>query len=174
MYAPKLYRKVFAVLRNKEDAEDALQDSWFRAYRNLKSFEGRSSFSTWLTRIVVNSALMILRKNRNVRGVSIDALGETDKASLIHKIRDASPNPEQSFMERERKKILSQAVCALRPRIRAVVEFGQLQDLSLKETARSLDISVEATKGRLFHARTALRKSAALRAIRKPKPERAA
>jgi RNA polymerase sigma-70 factor (ECF subfamily) len=172
MHAGKLYRTAFAVLGNKEDTEDALQESWFRAYGNLKSFEGRSSFSTWLTRIVINSALMILRKNRNVHGISIDALDETENASLIHKNRDASPNPEQSFMECERKKILSHAICALPPRIRAVVEFGQLQDLSLKETARALDISVEAAKGRLFHARAALRKSAPLRAIRKPKPER--
>src|SRR5947209_7434830 len=109
---------------------------------------------------------MILRKNRNARGVSIEALDENDKISLslIHQIPDASPNPELIFMECERREILSQAICALRPGIRAVVKFRQLQDLSLKETARALGISVEAAKGRLFHSRAALRKSAALRA----------
>jgi RNA polymerase sigma-70 factor, ECF subfamily len=173
-HTTRLYRTAYAVLRNKADAEDAVQNSLCNAFINLRSFKGRSSFATWLTRIAINSALMILRKNRNARGVSIEALDENDKISLIHQIPDPSPNPELTFMECERRKILSQAICALRPGIRAVVEFGQLQDLSLKETARALGISVEAAKGRLFHARAALRKSAALGAIPKPKSERAA
>jgi RNA polymerase sigma-70 factor, ECF subfamily len=173
-HAAKLYRTAFGVLRNKEDAEDALQDCWLRTWTNLKSFEGRSSFSTWLTQIVINSALMILRKKRSVREVSMDALGETDNVSLIDQIPAASPNPEQSFVEGERKKILNQAICGLRPGIQAVVQFRQLQELSLKETARGLGISVEAAKGRLFRARVALRKSAALRAIAKATAEPAA
>jgi RNA polymerase sigma-70 factor (ECF subfamily) len=150
-----------------------VQNSLCRAFINLRAFQARSSFSTWLTRIVINSALMILRKNRNLRVVSIDAVDDSDRVSLILQIPDPSPNPEQIFMERERNKTLSQAICTLRPRIRAVVEFGQLHDLSLKETAQGLGISVDAAKGRLFHARGSLRKSAALRAIRKP-PERPA
>ena len=172
-HSARLYHTAFSVLRNKEDAEDAVQNSLCRAFINLRAFQARSSFSTWLTRIVINSALMILRKNRNVRVVSIDAVDDSDRVSLILQIPDPSPNPEQIFMERERNKTLSQAICTLRPRIRAVVEFGQLHDLSLKETARGLGISVDAAKGRLFHARGSLRKSAALRAIRKP-PERPA
>jgi RNA polymerase sigma factor (sigma-70 family) len=173
-HAVKLYRTAFRVLRNKEDAEDALQDGWLRAWINLKSFEGLSSFSTWLTQIVINSALMILRKKRNVREVSMDALGETDKVSLTDQIPDASSNPEQRYVECERKKILNQAICGLRPGIRAVVEFGQLQELSVKETARGFGVSVGAAKGRLFRARAALRKSAALRAIAKATAEPAA
>jgi RNA polymerase sigma factor (sigma-70 family) len=163
-HAAKLYRTAFRVLRNKEDAEDALQDCWLSVCTNLKSFEGRSSFYTWLTRVVINSASMILRKKRNVREVSMDAIEETDEVSLIHQFPDGSPNPEQCFVEYERKKILSRAIRALRPRIRVVVQFGQLQELSLKETARRLGISVEAAKGRLFHARAALRKSLVRRA----------
>lgn len=173
-HAVKLYRTAFGVLRNKEDAEDALQDCWLRAWTNLKSFEGRSSFSTWLTQIVINSALMILRKKRNVREVSMDATEEIDKISFIHQIPDGSPNPEQRFVESERKKILNQAICGLHPGVRAVVEFCQLQELSVNETARGFGISVEAAKGRLFRARAALRKSAALRAIAKATAEPAA
>ena len=165
VHAARLYRMAFNVLRNKEDAEDALQDCWLRACTNLQSFEGRSSFSTWLTRIVINSALMILRKKRTVREVSMDAMEEADRVSLIHQIPDGSPNPEQSFVESERKKILNLAVCGLRPGIQAVIQFGHLQGLSAKETARGLGISVAAAKGRLFHARAALRKSRVLRGI---------
>jgi RNA polymerase sigma factor (sigma-70 family) len=164
VHASRLYRTAFGVLRNKEDAEDALQDCWLRACTNLKYFEGRSSLSTWLTRIVINSALMIFRRKRSVREVSMEAAEETDKISLIDQFPDPTPNPEQRFVEYERKKILNQAIRGLRPLIREVVQLSQLQELSMKEIARHLGISVEATKGRLFHARAELRKSLVLRA----------
>ena len=164
VHATRLYRTAFGVLRNKEDAEDALQDCWLRVCTNLKYFEGRSSLSTWLTRIVINSALMIFRQKRSVREVSMVAMEETDKISLIDQFHDPTPNPEQLFVECERKKILNQAIRGLRPLIRDVVQLSQLQELSMKEIARRLDISVEATKGRMFHARAALRKSLVLRA----------
>ena len=92
------------------------------------------------------------------------AMEETDKISLIHQFPDPTPNPEQRFVECERKKILNQAIRGLRPLIRDVVQLSQLQELSMKEIARRLDISVEATKGRMFHARAELRKSLLLRA----------
>jgi RNA polymerase sigma-70 factor (ECF subfamily) len=161
MYAATLYRKAFAILRNKEDAQDALQDGWVRAYSNIHSFEGRSSFSTWLTQIVINCALMILRRNRNRREVSTDEAGET---SFIHEIPDRSLNPEQT-LQSERKAILNETIGGLRPRIRMTVEFGPMQGRSPKEAAPRLGISAQAAKGRLFHARAALRKSAALRAV---------
>jgi RNA polymerase sigma factor (sigma-70 family) len=164
VHATRLYRTAFGVLRNAEDAEDALQDCWLRACTNLKYFEGRSSLSTWLTRIVINSALMIFRKKRSVREVSIEAVEETDKISLIDQLLDPTPNPEQRFVECERKKILNQAIRSLRPLIRDVVQLSQLQELSMKEIARRLGISVEASKGRMFHARAELRKSLVLRA----------
>ena len=163
-HATRLYRTAFGVLRNKEDAEDALQDCWLRVCTNLKYFEGRSSLSTWLTRIVINSALMIFRKKRSVREVSMKAVEETDKISLIDQLPDPTPNPEQRFVEYEQKKILNQAIRGPRPLIREVVQLSQLQELSMKEIARRLGISVEATKGRLFHARAELRKSLVLRA----------
>src|ERR1700688_876449 len=163
VHATRLYRTAFGVLRNKEDAEDALQDCWLRACTNLKYFEGRSSLSTWLTRIVINSALMIFRKKRSVE-VSMEAVEETDKISLIDQFSDPTPNPEQRFVEYERKKILNQAIRGLRPLIREAVQLSQLQELSMKEIARHLGISVAATKGRMFHARAALRKSLLLRA----------
>jgi RNA polymerase sigma factor (sigma-70 family) len=162
MHTAMLYRKAFAILRNKEDAQDALQDGWFRAYSSLHSFEGRSSFSTWLTKIVINSALMILRRNRNRREVSTDEAGVT---SYIHEIPDHSRDTEHTFMQSERKAILDETIFRLRPRIRMMVELGPLQDSSPNEAARRLGISPQAAKGRLFHARAALRKSAALRGV---------
>ena len=164
-HTAKLFKAAIRVTRNPQDAEDAVQDSLMRAFANIKHFQGRSSFSTWLTRIVINSALMIRRKNANAHEVSADEPRRSGEAPLHLQIPDPAPNPEQSYVERERKRILHKAIARLRPRLRAVVEIGQLQELSMKETARILDISVAAAKARSFHGRAVLRKSAALRAV---------
>jgi RNA polymerase sigma factor (sigma-70 family) len=171
---PRLYKTALRITQNREDAEDAVQDSLMRAYMHIKSFQGNSSFSTWLTRIVMNSALMIRRKNRNARQVSADDLGRPDEPGLHLQIPDHAPNPEQNYVEQERKAILHKAIRKLRPRMRAVVEVAQFQELPIKETAKVLDISVAAAKGRFFHARAALRKSMALRAVAQARTEPAA
>lgn len=164
-HTPKLLQAALRVTRNRQDAEDAVQDSLMRAFANIKNFQGRSSFSTWLTRIVINSSLMIRRKNANTHEVSTDEQRLSEEAFLPLQIPDPAPDPEQSYAERERKRILHKAIARLRPRLRTVVEIGQLQGLSMKETARILDISVAAAKARFFHGRAALRKSAVLRAV---------
>jgi RNA polymerase sigma-70 factor (ECF subfamily) len=165
MCTPKLYRTAFAVLRNKEDAEDTVQEAWLRAYNHLKSFQGRSSFSTWMTRIVLNSALMVLRKKRSEREAGGHDLGEAERNSLNLQLCDISANPELIYGKEQRKNLLSLAVANLRPRLRRVLQAAQLGELSLKETAHVLGISVNAVKDQLFHARAALRKSPVLKAI---------
>jgi len=174
MCAAKLYRCAIAVLRNREDAKDAVQDCWLRAYTNLKSFQGRSSFSTWLTRIVINSALMILRKKRNECQPRDQDLDGIEKDSLSFQLFSSSPNPEQICAEEERKNLLNAAIANLEPRLRTAVQMGQLRERSLKETAGALGISLAAVKARLFHARVKLRKSPVLKAIVQRKSELAA
>lgn len=171
---PRLLKIALRITRNREDAEDAVQDSLMRAYLHIEDFQGNSTFSTWLTRILMNSALMINRKNRNSRQVSTEDLSRPGEPGLQFQIPDLSPNPEQSFVQRERTRILHGAIRKLRPRMRAVVEVAQFHDLPIKETAKVLDISVAAAKGRFFHARVQLRKSLALRAIARTRTEPAA
>ena len=113
----------------------------------------------------MNSALMIRRKSRNARQVPADELGQSRELWLSLPIPDRSPNPEQSYVERERRTILRKVIRNLRPRVRAVIEIGHLQELSIKETAKVLDISVAAAKARSFHGRAALRRSSALQAV---------
>ncbi len=161
---PRLLKIALRITQNREDAEDAVQDSLMRAYMHIKSFQGNCRFSTWLTRIVMNSALMIRRKNRNARQISPDDLRGKEFALPVE-IPDHSPNPEQKCVESERGRILRRAISKLRPRMRAVIEVAHFQELPIKETAKVLDISVAAAKGRFFHARVALRKSGALRLI---------
>lgn len=171
---PRLFKIALRITQNREDAEDAVQDSLMRAFIHIKTFQGNSAFSTWLTRIVMNSALMIRRKNRNAREVSADDLHKPGLPALHLQVPDRAPNPEQRYVARERKTILLQAVRKLRPRMREVVEIVQFQELPIRETARVLDISVAAAKGRFFHARAALRRSAALRAVAQARTEPAA
>jgi RNA polymerase sigma-70 factor, ECF subfamily len=171
---PRLQKIAIRITQNREDAEDAVQDSLMRAYTHIKNFQETCRFSTWLTRIVMNSALMIRRKNRNVRQLSSETLGRNGEFALPLEIPDHSPNPEQRCVENERRRILRRAVGKLRPRMRAVIEVAQFQELPIKETAKVLDISVAAAKGRFFHARAALRKSVALRAVAQATSEPAA
>jgi RNA polymerase sigma-70 factor (ECF subfamily) len=159
---PRLLRTAFRITRNREDAEDAVQDSMMRAFVYLNNFHGNSSFCTWLIRIVMNSALMINRKNRGVRQISVDELFPAGEPGLHFQIPDSAPNPEQIYAQRERRTMLHSAVRRLSPRTRAVVEMAHLQELPLRETAKILDISLVAAKGRFFHARAALRKSVAV------------
>ncbi|MGB2668947.1 MAG: sigma-70 family RNA polymerase sigma factor [Candidatus Acidiferrum sp.] len=162
---PRLLKIALHITRNREDAEDALQDSMMRALVHLNEFHGNSSLSTWLTRIVMNSALMINRKNRSARQISADELAPAGQAGLYFQLTDRGPNPEQTYVQRVRTRILHGEICKLRPLIRAVVEVAQFHDLPINETAKVLDISVVAAKGRFFRARAALRKSVALRAV---------
>ncbi len=171
---PRLIKIALRIARNREDAEDAVQDSIMKAFVHINDFHGNSRFSTWLTRIVMNSALMINRKNRSARQISADELPSTGEPGLHFQIPDRSPNPEQTYVERERRTILHSAIRRLRPRIRAVVEMAQFRELPIKETAKVLDISVAAAKGRFFHARATLRKSVTLRAAVKARTEPAA
>ena len=161
-HAERLFRTVHRITRNREDAEDAVQDSFLRAFLHLKSFDGRSTFSTWLTRIGINSALMILRKKRDSHGISAHGPGVDETP---REVPDSAPNAEIRCAERERERLLRDAIAGLRPRIRRALEFHTLQDHSLQETAAQFGISVSAAKALSFHAKAALRKSKVLRKI---------
>jgi len=153
----RLLRNTFRITRNREDAEDALQDSFLRAFLHINRFDGRSAFSTWLTRIAINSALMIIRKRRNGRVTDMGIPGELGVEELEWDVTDHAANPEQSYAQREIENILASEIRALRPSIRTAIEMQQLQELSTRETAGRLGISVAAAKSRLFHGRVALR-----------------
>jgi len=171
-YTQQLLRTAHRITRSQEDAEDAVQDALMRAFVHIGDFDNRSSFATWLTRIAINSALMILRKKRTSREIAIEGGDEAGTEGRSYEIVDRAPNPEWSYAQREEQKMLTTAVLRLRPSLRRVVEFQQLQGHSMKETAESIGISVAAAKARLFHAKAALRKSPALRFARQRRPFR--
>jgi RNA polymerase sigma-70 factor (ECF subfamily) len=170
--APRILRSLFRITKNREDAEDALQDSFVSAFVHITEFDGRSAFSTWLTRIAINSALMILRKKRTSHEVSLDSSADSGETSVSWEMPDHAPNPEKRYAQSERENILRGAIRTLRPTIRKVIELQQLQEHSMKETAAIIGISVPAAKARLFHAKIALRKAPRLKSIRSARTNR--
>jgi RNA polymerase sigma factor (sigma-70 family) len=156
-HAKRILRTTYRITRNREDAEDALQDSFLRAFVHIRDFDGRSSFSTWLTRIAINSSLMILRKRGTAVEISLDGAGERSGAPEVINLPDRGPTPETRCAQRERDEILRSAIGELRPTIRQALELRKLQEHSLKETARIMGLSVTAAKSRLHHAQVELR-----------------
>jgi RNA polymerase sigma-70 factor (ECF subfamily) len=156
-HSSKTLWRIYRITRNWEDAEDALQDSFLKAFTHLKNFEGRSSFSSWLTRIAINSALMILRKKRPYLEISIDGRTDDHEAWQSRELRDPTEDPETLYAQREREEILRGAILRLRPHFRDVVKLEH--EYSTKEIAQTLGISVAATKSRLLRAKIALRAS---------------
>jgi RNA polymerase sigma-70 factor, ECF subfamily len=154
----RMFRVARRITRDREDAQDAVQESFLSAYVHLEKFDERARFSTWLTRIAINAALMKVRKNRASRQVGVE-----DAADGVE-LSDSEPNPEEICARTEQKAALRNAIAKLRPTLRNVVELHDLQECSLHETAEALGISVAAAKGRLFHGRAALRRTAKLKA----------
>lgn len=153
------------ITKHREDAEDAVQESLANAFSHLASFTGASCFSTWLTRIVINAALMKLRKKRLSREVPMEEPPERAGAPRLYAPIDHTPNPEEWYALRERNRILRETVTKLRPKLREIVQVHGLNDNSIQKTAEILGISTGAAKARMFHARMALRRQPELRAI---------
>jgi RNA polymerase sigma-70 factor, ECF subfamily len=153
----KILRIVLRYAHVREDAEDIVQQSFQKAFVYLRKFEGKSSFSTWLTRIAINESLMLLRHGRALREVSVDDHSEAEGHAASLEMSDSSTDPEASYLRWERVQILSEKLGDLRPGIRKAIELRELAELSTEETARRMGVSVAAVKGRLFHARKKLR-----------------
>jgi RNA polymerase sigma factor (sigma-70 family) len=154
----RAFSSIYSVTRNREDAEDALQDSMLRAFEHLRQFDGRSSFATWFTRIGINSALMILRKKRVRPETSMDVTAEAE-SWRYWQISEHSTDPEKHYAVWQRSMHLKQAIRQLPTSLRSVIEQGQMKGHSTKQIADHMGISVPATKSRLARARAALRKS---------------
>lgn len=163
-----LFWATFRITKQKEDAEDAVQDSMLRAFLHIRDFDERSKFSTWLTRIAINSALMLLRKKRSTP--EVPDLIDNDPAVEAHRVNavDPAPTPEQALIQSEREAFLAHGVRALRPSIRRALEIRELQEHSVRQTASKMGISVAATKARVFHAKRILRKSLRRRYLARP------
>jgi RNA polymerase sigma factor (sigma-70 family) len=154
-HANRVFQTTYRVTRNRQDAEDALQEAFLNAFTHIKNFEGRSSFSTWLTRIAINSALMTLRKKRNSHEIPIDD-GPVGNF-VIREPQSPMGDPESHYVRGERHKLLRKAIHRLPPIYREVIHLQESKEHSLREIAQSLGITVPAVKSRLSRAKNALR-----------------
>jgi RNA polymerase sigma-70 factor, ECF subfamily len=167
IYAQRVFRKLLIITRNREDAEDALQDTFLRAYMAFHTFEERASFYTWLTRIAINSALMILRRRRIRPEVSFDRPGETEDEIPSLELKDAGPSPENICVHRQRYDRTLRSISKLQPRLRQVIEMQMVDNCSAREIAEQLQISEAAVKSRLSRARTRLDPARAARGMQR-------
>jgi RNA polymerase sigma-70 factor (ECF subfamily) len=144
------------ITNNREDAEDVVQEGFHKAFLHLSAFQEKSRFSTWLTRIVMNEAFMLLRRRRGVPEVLPESPEDRSNADSLAFV-DHNPSPEESCWLRERSELLNKAISRLGPRTRKTVMLRDMEGHSLEETAQILGTSVGAVKSRLFHGRQKLR-----------------
>jgi RNA polymerase sigma-70 factor, ECF subfamily len=157
LHSNRLLRTIYQITRNWHDAEDALQDATLRAFSHLKDFQEKSSFYTWLTRIAINSALMILRKKRSCYEIPFDGMDDSGDSYERWEPRSPAENPESRLARKEREDLLRDAILRLPQVLRETVELRQARGYSTREIAQALGISVPAVKSRLSRARVTLR-----------------
>jgi len=155
-YQKRIFSVAIGISRNTEDAEDIVQQSFMKAFVHLETFSGKSSFSTWLTRIAINEAFMHLRKIHARRVVSPHEMRDADKNDSPLDIPDASACVEERYARLEKARILSAATSELTPEMQRTLRL-QLEDRTVTETAKIMRVSVSTVKARLFRARSKLR-----------------
>ena len=157
-YERKIFRLTQNITQNREDAEDAMQEAFLKAFEHLQAFEGNSRFYTWLVRIAVNQALMKLRKRRpNV--VSLDEEVDTGEDMVPREVEDWGPSPAERYAQTELSEILTKVIGELDPPFRIVFQLRDIEELSTEETADALGLTVPAVKSRLLRARLKLRQA---------------
>jgi RNA polymerase sigma-70 factor (ECF subfamily) len=159
----QIYRMMLRILGDQQDAEDVLQETYIKAFRSLPDFEGRSSVTTWLYRIAVNEALMLVRK-RKPQAISVDDDSSFDPETEIDalEITDFCCLPEGELLSSESRRFLDQAVQKLPETLRVVFVMRDQEGLSIQETAQALDLSESNVKTRLLRARLQLRQELSL------------
>src|SRR3954462_14743570 len=153
---PTALKVAYSIVRNRQDAEDEVQNAFWKAYKHIGQFNRDSKFSTWLTRIVVNQCLMKLRRSRKVQYVYIgDA--STGQEFVNFELRDTRYTPEQETGELEVHQVLFQEIRKTPPLLRNVFLLRDVQQIPMPQVAETLGISIAAAKSRLLRARSELR-----------------
>ena len=152
----RVFVVAWRITNNREDAEDVGQETFHKAFLHLDDFQEKSRFSTWLTRIAMNEAFMLLRRRRGIFEVLPENPDDGVK-SACEAFVDQSPNPEESCWRRERRQLLDKAINRLGPKIRSTILLRDIEERSVEETAQILGASISAVKARVFQGRRKLR-----------------
>jgi len=158
-YDAKLLRIAQNVTHNSEDAEEVVQEAFFKAYQKLDQFQGHAKFSTWLVRIALNESFMKMRKRRGILEQSIDsnAFSDSDGARLPFDVADWAPNPEAQYRATDLREILVSTLQRLTSALKIVFVLRDIEEYSISETSEILNLSATAVKTRLSRARLRLR-----------------
>lgn len=157
LYSDSVYRVALRMLSSSTEAEDVLQETFIKAIKSIGSFERRSSLSTWLYRIAVNEALMVIRKRKPEVALVNDENDEEDNGISVSQIVDWCCLPESEFLSNETREILDQAIHKLPENLRTVFILRDVEGLSILETAEALNLTETNVKTRLLRARMRLR-----------------
>ena len=154
-YSSRLYSTIFAITRNPEDAEGALEDTFLRVHLGLRTFDGKCGIYTWLTRIVINSALTIILRLARPETLFASQSGSQEDTPNCE-VKDSHPNPEEICEWRQRSVRVLHAIRRLDPPLQAPIRMQMTNGSSIQEIARVLNISQAAVKARLHRARRRL------------------
>ena len=150
------FKLALSILRDRSDAEDEVQNAFWKAYEHIEQFQQDAKFSTWLTRIVVNQCLMRLRQTRRARFYYLDDTNVGDEVMTLD-LPDKAKSPEQELGQFEVAEVLKEEIRRIPPLLRRVFMLRDVQQRPMPEVAQELGISIAAAKSRLLRARAELR-----------------
>ncbi len=150
-----MLQTAISILRNREEAEDEVQNAWWKGWRHIRQFEGEARFTTWMTRIVMNQCLMRLRQARRARFVSIDRPDAADTPWM--ELRDNAEGPESGLRKRQEGALLRREISRIPPLLRHALVLRDVNRMPMPDVAGELGISLAAAKSRLLRARHELR-----------------
>lgn len=160
-YQDKAYRLAWSMMKDDSDANDVVQDAFLNVYRKLDSYNGDAAFSSWIYRIIVNTALMRLRKQKRRSEISMDELGPSflDDGHHAFTVPEWRVRADEAVENRELREQILEAIDDLEPKYQSAFVLKEIEGLSLKEIGDILDLTVPAVKSRLHRARLYLRAS---------------
>lgn len=153
----RVFNIAFRMLGNSEDANDVTQEALVKAYRGIKNFKGRSSFSTWLYTIVNNTCIDFIRKNKKTNIVYLDREYETGEGTYKIQLSDNGDTPEQLFEKREVQRLVRKSISELSYDYRKIIILRDIEDFSYREIAQILDCPEGTVKSRISRARNKLK-----------------
>jgi RNA polymerase sigma-70 factor (ECF subfamily) len=151
----KIYARAYSMMRNEEAAIDLSQEAWVKGWQKLVQFQGESSFTTWMTRIVINLCLDQLRRQKRQRAESIEELNE-ESGGVERQMPVVAVNPTERLERGELRQRIDKAMSQLSYEHRTVLVLHEFEEMEYKEIARTMDCSIGTVMSRLFYARRKL------------------
>ncbi|MBD3218838.1 MAG: sigma-70 family RNA polymerase sigma factor [candidate division Zixibacteria bacterium] len=156
-YQKAVFHIVVKIIRNSDDAQDLVQETFMRAFNTLESYRSEYRFSTWLCKIAANCSIDYLRKKK-IKAYSMDKPYQTKNGAVEVELEDKGANPEEHFLRKQRIMSIEEAIKGLPPKYKQVIVYRHHDDKSYEEISRIMGIPIGTVKARIFRARELLKK----------------